>query len=1030
MLRKQTGKVVRTTDGSGITLEKLKVIIEAYTKPYREQMEKVKAQTSQVANRVERQTARISQSWKKVGAVVASVLSIGAIVAFGKSCIDLGSNLTEVQNVVDVTFGSMSDRVNDFAKDAAKTFGLSETMAKKYMGTYGAMAKSFGIAGNAGYEMSAAITGLTGDVASFYNLSQDEAYTKLKSIFTGETESLKDLGVVMTQTALDQYALNEGLGKTTNKMTEQEKVMLRYQFVMSQLSDASGDFARTSGSWANQVRVLQLQFDSLRATIGQGLINAFTPVITVINAILEKLQTLANYFKAFTEAIFGNASGSSGGMSGSMDSAAGSSGQIADNMGSAAGSAKELNRQLAKFDELNNLSSSRGSGGGGAGGGGILGDLDLGMENVQAQADLISNKIIDAFKAGDYYSVGAYIGAAITDSLRKVNWNEAYEAARGFGSGFAQFLNGLISPGLFFEVGHTIGAALNTALYVGLEFVKTFDWSNFGLSIAEGINGFFSTFDFSALGNTLSVFVLGLLSAIATALENTDWFLVGQKIGQFLSALDWKMVLAETGQVIIEGISAAIKLHAGLIDAAPIEAAIIAAVAGFKFVGIGKAITKALSTALAGGITLNDIKIVFTGFTTGFVGGPAFDVLGNEIIETVETFIRENFGESVLNAMGEGLLIAESAGIGAFFGGPVGALVGGIIGLILDEIQGGEWATKFWKKFGDTLFNWSFTNSLFEKSKKFFEEAFSADNFLDFGVNIVAGIASGITSGFTFLTEPIADLFTWITEKICNVFGIHSPSTEMKPYGRYILEGIIEGFKETFTEWTGALDEWYNQYIAPWFTVQKWSELYNTIKTSLKSKWDETVLQWKTDIQNWWNEHVAKWFTKEKWTTGLGGIKEGFKAAFDAAVEAAKEIWNNFARWLNEKLTFTIDPINVMGKNVYGGGEISLGKIPTFESGGFPDRGQLFIANEAGPEMIGRFGRKSAVANQDQITDGIANAVYAANTEQNQLLREQNDLLRAILAKPGVNKDDVVDLWRSGAGEYKKQTGRQLALDY
>lgn len=492
---------MRITDGSGITLEKLKVIIEAYTKPYQEQMEKVQAKTAQVTDRIARQTARIANSWKKVGAILASVLSIAAIVAFGKSCIELGSNLTEVQNVVDVTFGSMSGRVDAFAKDAAKAFGLSETMAKKYMGTYGAMAKSFGITGKAGYDMSAAITGLTGDVASFYNLSQDEAYTKLKSIFTGETESLKDLGVVMTQTALDQYAMNNGFGKTTAKMTEQEKVMLRYRFVMSQLSDASGDFSRTSGSWANQVRILSLQFDALRATIGQGLINAFTPVIQVINTILEKLQTLAAYFRAFTAAIFGDASGSgAGNIADSMDSAAGSSGNIADNMGSAANSAKEMNRQLAKFDELNNLSSNRNSGGGsGGGGGGILGDLDLGMDNVQAQADLISSKIIDAFKVGDYYSVGAYIGAAITDSLRKINWNEAYESARGFGRGFAQFLNGLISPDLFWEVGHSIGGALNTALYAALEFGKDFDWSNFGLSIAAGINGFFSTFDFSAL---------------------------------------------------------------------------------------------------------------------------------------------------------------------------------------------------------------------------------------------------------------------------------------------------------------------------------------------------------------------------------------------------------------------------------------------------------------------------------------------------------------------------------------------------
>ena len=1021
---------MRITDGSGITLEKLKVIIEAYTKPYQEQMEKVQAKTAQVTDRIARQTARIANSWKKVGAILASVLSIAAIVAFGKSCIELGSNLTEVQNVVDVTFGSMSGRVDAFAKDAAKAFGLSETMAKKYMGTYGAMAKSFGITGKAGYDMSAAITGLTGDVASFYNLSQDEAYTKLKSIFTGETESLKDLGVVMTQTALDQYAMNNGFGKTTAKMTEQEKVMLRYRFVMSQLSDASGDFSRTSGSWANQVRILSLQFDVLRATIGQGLINAFTPVIQVINTILEKLQTLAAYFRAFTAAIFGDASGSgAGNIADSMDSAAGSSGNIADNMGSAANSAKEMNRQLAKFDELNNLSSNRNSGGGsGGGGGGILGDLDLGMDNVQAQADLISSKIIDAFKVGDYYSVGAYIGAAITDSLRKINWNEAYESARGFGRGFAQFLNGLISPDLFWEVGHSIGGALNTALYAALEFGKDFDWSNFGLSIAAGINGFFSTFDFSALGSAASVFVIGLLDTIATALENTDWLMVGQKIGEFFAALDWDTILAKSGRVIVDAISAGIKLFAGFTDAAPIEAAIIAAIAGFKFVGIAGIIAKGILKSIAStGITLSGIKLALTGLTVGYIGGPAFEVIGNEIVDKLDAIISELFGQSVDDALGEGLLIAVSAGFGGL-AGPVGALVGGIIGLILDGIRGGEWATKFWKGFGDTLFNWSFSKSLLGTSKEFFEKAFSSDNFIDFGANIIAGIASGLTAGVSFLVEPIADLLTWIVNGICDVFGIHSPSKEMEPYGQYILEGLIEGFRATFGEWTDSLNEWYDQHIAPWFTVQKWSDLYNTIKTSMKTKWDETVLQWKTDIQNWWDNHVSKWFTKEKWTTGLTGIKEGFKAAFDAAVDAAKQIWNDFAKWLNEKLTFTIDPITVMGKTVYEGGEINLGKIPTFSSGGFPDSGQLFLANEAGPEMVGRIGGRTAVANKDQITDGIATAVYAANSEQNQLLREQNELLRAILAKPGVNKDDVVDLWRAGATDYRKQTGRQLGL--
>ena len=291
------------------------------------------------------------------------------------------------------------------------------------------------------------------------------------------------------------------------------------------------------------------------------------------------------------------------------------------------------------------------------------------------------------------------------------------------------------------------------------------------------------------------------------------------------------------------------------------------------------------------------------------------------------TFIRENFGESVLNAMGEGLLIAVGAGIGLMFGGPVGALVGDIIALILDGIRGGEWATKFWTAFGETLFNWSFTSSLFETAKGFFEKAFTSDNFLDFGANIIAGIASGLTAGVAALTEPIFDLFAWVVDGICEVFGIHSPAKNMEIYGTYILEGIIEGFRNTFSEWTEALDEWYTQHIEPWFTLNKWGELYETIKTSLKTKWNETVGQWDTDVSNWWDNHVTKWFKKETWVSAAGGIKEGLLESFNAAIDGIKRLWNEFANWLNEKLTFTIDPVTIMGQTVYEGGEISLGKI-------------------------------------------------------------------------------------------------------
>ncbi len=313
---------------------------------------------------------------KKIGLVIAGVFAVGKLVQFGKECVELGSDLAEVQNVVDVTFTTMSDKVNEFAKNAMTSAGLSETMAKQYVGTFGAMSKSFGFSEQQAYDMSTALTQLTGDVASFYNISQDLAYIKLKSVFTGETETLKDLGVVMTQTALDQYALANGYGKTTSAMTEQEKVALRLAFVQKQLSAASGDFIRTSDSWANQVRVMQLQLQSLKATVGQGLINIFTPVLKVINTLLGKLATLANAFKSFTELITGKKSSGSTGASGAGLTGTDAVADTADAYGDAADNVqkladanknnatatkkaeKETKNYLSTLDEISKVSST------------------------------------------------------------------------------------------------------------------------------------------------------------------------------------------------------------------------------------------------------------------------------------------------------------------------------------------------------------------------------------------------------------------------------------------------------------------------------------------------------------------------------------------------------------------------------------------------------------------------------------------------------------------------------------------------
>lgn len=310
---------------------------------------------NQLSDMTSSATKQMTSAFSGVGKKIGAALSVGAITLFGKSCIDLGSDLSEVQNVVDTAFKSMSSYVDSFAKDAMKNFGLSETVAKQYMGTIGAMNNAFGFTEKASLEMAKAVTGLTGDVASFYNLGSDEAFTKLKSIWTGETETLKDLGVVMTQTALDQYALNNGFGKTTAKMTEQEKVMLRFQYVTSALSNASGDFIKTQDGWANQTRVLQLQMESFKATIGQGLINLFTPLLQMLNQLALKASEAAAVFRDFTEAITGSKASGGGGETAKAMQAITKSAQDATK------SVESTETSLASFDKMTKLSSSKAS---------------------------------------------------------------------------------------------------------------------------------------------------------------------------------------------------------------------------------------------------------------------------------------------------------------------------------------------------------------------------------------------------------------------------------------------------------------------------------------------------------------------------------------------------------------------------------------------------------------------------------------------------------------------------------------------
>ncbi len=474
-----------------MTIEELRVLITAETQGLDRQIRNVQGQLGRLSNSVERTNSKISQSFKSLfkGFTVAAI--IAGVVKLGKEAINLASQLEEVQNVVDVSFGSMSAEVDKFAKQALKSFGMSELSAKRMSSTFMAMSNGMGIFATDGKNMSLQLTKLAGDMASFYNVSHDVAETALKSVFTGETESLKKFGVVMTQANLQAYALSQGITKSYSAMSQAEQVMLRYNFVMNATSKAQGDFARTSGGWANQVRILKEQFSQLLGILGKGLIAALTPALQVLNKVLGYLISIANAIAkvfggkktASTNTAITDASNAAGGLSDNI-------GDAEDGLDGANGAAKKLQKTLGSFDELNIMASQDtggGSGGKGSGGGGIGG----GGGNIEA-VTMDEEEEVDGMASGIEKAMER-IKAAL-DSLKPV-WDAFTKA---FDTDYViDSFNGL----------------KDTVVEFAKEFVDGLDFSKYIPALTNFAD---------AAGSAMSTVIGGLLDSLRVVIE-TFW---------------------------------------------------------------------------------------------------------------------------------------------------------------------------------------------------------------------------------------------------------------------------------------------------------------------------------------------------------------------------------------------------------------------------------------------------------------------------------------------------------------------------
>lgn len=937
-----------------------------------------------------------------------------------KDAIDISSSLTEVENVVRTTFGNYEKLIQDFSKTSIQDFGMSELTAKQVASRFQAMGTAMGFSQGKMADMSLQLTKLTADMASFYDMEQSDVARNLQAVFTGETEPLRKYGLDLTQATLKEWAMKQGLDADISSMTQAEKTMLRYQYVMANTAAAQGDFARTADTWANQVRILKQSFEQLAAIIGGALINAFKPFVQTLNAVMQKVIAFATTVTNALGSIFGwKFEISAGGFADDWSDAAGSAADIADSTGQAAKNVEKMNKGLRAFDELNLITTpdnSSGSGSGGSGGGGASGG---GASGGLVQVDTIFKDYESQIRS--LRELGTYISDALSDAMESIDWDRIYSKARNFGKGLADFLNGLITPRLFGDVGMTIASALNTAIYTALSFGEEFDWHNFGESIASGINNFFSTFDFRSLAQTLNTWVDGIEESIKTALEEIDWETVISGIGDFLKELDFDTVVALTllgspkflhngvvlaGEAITKWVKGAFlsKIAGTQIEALaglgaemvlPITAMLTISVASVMFIDdIDELLVKKFSDLI--GVDGNDAweqisKYAYVG------GGKIQDIDGNVTgeYETGLEYIQKWFN-SLFREHGGGNVSFDSKHGGAS---------------MTFEIIPQTDASK-WSEISNYISDW--WNDI--------SPWFTKEKWQELGNNIKDGISTKWGEFTDWWTNT--GFYEWWT-------NVSSYFTEenWQTFGENAKNALSTKWNEFSEWWSGTgFSDWWNNDVTPYFTKEKWTNISKGMKDGLTSKWNEFSSWWEnTGFYKWWNQDVAPNFTTDKWT--FSGISDGLKNAWNNAIAAVKQIWNGFANWMNSKLSFSWDAVNIAGKQIVGAGSINLGKIPTFAAGGFPSQYSMFMAGENGrAEMLGTVGGKTAVAGGQEIT-GIRDAVYSTAQQEMELLRQQNQLLQGILEKEfGITSEQIGKSARNYAKDYFNRTGREAYI--
>ena len=890
-----------------------------------------------------------SSGTKKLSSCFSSFTSKvrGATAAFRTVSNTLGSwfkesnDYVEALNLFNVAMGDCAEAAMDYAKTVEAVMGIDLKEWLTYQGAFFQMADGYGIASASSEKMSQNLTQLAYDLSSLWNTDVETAFQKLQSGMSGQIKGLKAWGINVSVAQLRQTALAHGIDLSTAKMTEAQKATLRYVTIMEQTTNAQGDLARTIITPSNALRILNAQWTQAKRAMGQ--------VVSVIAVkVIPWFQALVQIIKEAAQSL-ANALGYElpdidySGIS--VD--AGSFEDASDSLGEAADNAKELKKSLLGIDELNVMTDNSSSAAAGMGGGYAS---DFGLDLSQYDYDFLSNikmPDLEPFKQklNDIFRIAGLIGTAIT------GWK------------IGSFITDLVTANM------KATTLKETIALLGKKAGLT-------LGITLAITG-------------IAVEADGIINAVQEGLNGVNF---GEIVGG-------------GGSIVAGG-------------------ALIGQFFGSALIGSG------IGAIIAG------VPMFITGIYDAIVNG--IEWLSAALIGVGAT--------------------ATGAGIGAIIGacgGPIGAGIGALIGLAVGLITDLViLVVQNW----DAICSWCST--ALAAVGQFFVNLWQgvvdvwnvcADWFNEYVIQPVAGFFSGLWEGISSaastcwnaIVEFFSPAIDWFSELFGSIFQTISDIF-------YNIGVIASGCWEIIKAVWGIVSEWFNEHIiTPVATF--FSNMWNGIKTWAIAAWGGIKSVFST-IGNWINEKViqpvAGFFSNlwngfvEKAKKAWEGVKsvfskvatffsDTFKKAWqgivkvfsiageifvdikDGIVSAFKFVVNGIIKGLNKVISIPFNGINsalkwikgieIVGIKPFDGLKtINVPQIPLLAEGGFPATGQMFIAREAGPEMVGTIGNKSAVVNNEQIIAGISEGVADANSEQNALLREQNNLLRKLLEKDTV----------------------------